>query len=130
MPELLARFSGTVSCHGATGAPGLMLTGVEADEPGGELAVSFSAVKAASLPATLTDARVESLGEGRYRIVSAAGTWELGARAVHLHREIASVFYRALPPRRVPWMKRAFLRLVLALAASRVALGVLRALRR
>jgi hypothetical protein len=49
---------------------------------------------------------------------------------VHLHREIAPQFYRAIPPRPAPWAKRVFWRMVLALAASRAGLALLRALRR
>jgi hypothetical protein len=49
---------------------------------------------------------------------------------VHLHRDVAPPFYRALPPRPVPPGKRLFWRLVLALAASRAGLSILRSLRR
>jgi hypothetical protein len=69
-------------------------------------------------------------GAGRYRIASPAGDWLINARAVHLHRDVAPPFYRALPPRPVPPGKRLFWRLVLALAASRAGLSILRSLRR
>ena len=69
-------------------------------------------------------------GEKRYRVRSAAGAWEISARAVHLHREIAAEFYRAIPPRPVPCIRRALWRIVLTLAASRAGLLLLRALRR
>jgi hypothetical protein len=49
---------------------------------------------------------------------------------VHLHRDLAAQFYRAIPPRPAPWAKRVFWRLVLGLAASRAGLALLRALRR
>ena len=78
----------------------------------------------------LEDAEVEHLGGGAYRIVTAARSWTLSASAVHLHSEIAAQFYRAIPPRPVPWRKRVFLQAVLALAASRAGLALLRALRR
>ncbi len=49
---------------------------------------------------------------------------------MHLHREIAAQFYRAIPPRPVPLLKRWFWRVVLALATSRAGLAALRVLRR
>ena len=70
------------------------------------------------------------LGAGRYRIVSGERAWLLSARAVHVSREVAIPFYRALPPRAVPLSKRLFWRTVLALAGSRAGLALLRALRR
>jgi hypothetical protein len=47
-----------------------------------------------------------------------------------VHRDIAVPFYRAIPPRRVPLVKRIFWRVVLALAATRTGLALLRRLRR
>ena len=73
---------------------------------------------------------VEHLGANRYRIASPPREWVIAAAAVHLHREIAAQFYRAIPPRTVPAPKRWMWRIVLALAATRAGLAVLRALRR
>ncbi len=56
--------------------------------------------------------------------------WVIAAAAVHLHHEIAAQFYRAIPPRPVPPSRRWLWRIVLALAATRAGLAVLRALRR
>jgi hypothetical protein len=53
----------------------------------------------------------------------------IDARAVHVHREIATAFYGAIPPRRVPWTKRLFWGLVLGLAGSSWGKRVLLALR-
>lgn len=130
MPELLAAFRGPVSCTRAAGVPALTLSGTSAQAPGEETALAFSAATLPELPETLQDAVVEQLGGGRYRIVSAPREWLISASAAHLHRGVASEFYRAIPPRPVPWRKRLFWRAVLALAASRAGLAALRALRR
>ena len=130
MPEVLAAFRGPVSCTRAAGVPTLTLRGNSARAPGAETALAFSAAAPPDLPDTLHDAVVERLGGGQFRIVSAAREWSFTASAAHLHREIGAEFYRAIPPRPVPWRKRLFWRAVLALAASRVGLAALRALRR
>jgi hypothetical protein len=129
MPEVLLAFSGTVSCTGGEGPLGLTLRGA-AGAAGDVHALGFSGRAPADLPQSLAAPRVEVLGEGRYRIVSGARAWLLSARAVHVSREVATPFYRALPPRAVPLSKRLFWRTVLALAGSRAGLALLRALRR
>ena len=106
MPELLATFRGPVSCRCAPDIPGLTLSGDTAEAPGEATALAFSAAAPVQFPETLQDARVERLGPGRYRISSAAREWLIEAPAVHLHREIAAPFYRAIPPRRAPWRGR------------------------
>jgi hypothetical protein len=130
MPELLATFRGPVSCTCAADIPGLTLSGDTAQAPGEETALAFSAAAPAQFPETLQDAVVERLSPGRYRISSATREWLIDASAVHLHREIAAQFYRAIPPRPAPWRKRLFWRVVLTLAASRAGLALLRSLRR
>jgi hypothetical protein len=130
MPEQLAVFRGPVSCTRSPGVPTLTLSGNSARPPDGEMALAFSAVSPPELPGTLHDAVVEQLGGGQYRIVSAPREWLISASAVHLHREIAAPFYRAIPARPAPWRKRLFWSAVLALAASRAGLAALRALRR
>jgi hypothetical protein len=130
MSERLATFRGAVSCARAGDVPGLTLSGLTAEAPDEPTALAFSAASPADLPETLQDALVERLGDGRYRIASSSGEWLLPAGAAHLHREVAARFYRAIPPRPAPWRKRAFWRVVLALAASRAGLAALRRLRR
>jgi hypothetical protein len=71
------------------------------------------------LPEALEDATVEQLEAGLYRIRSGRRDWTFYARAAHLHREVATVFYRAIAPRIAPWSKRLFWRVLLAVAASR-----------
>jgi hypothetical protein len=129
MPERLATFRGVVSCVRARDVPALTLTGNTAEAPDEPSALAFSAEPPASLPATLQDALVERLADGRYRIGTASGEWLLPPGPAHLHREIAARFYQAIPPRPVPWTKRLFLRVVLILAGSRAGLATLRRLR-
>ncbi len=130
MPEVLATFRGPVRAQRAAGPLGLTLSGDTCERPGVATTLAFSAAAPADFPETLADALVERVAPGEYRITSAAREWRLIARAVHLTREIAREFYRALPPRPVPAAKRFVLRIVFALAASRAGFALLRALRR
>jgi hypothetical protein len=130
MPEVLATFRGPVRARCSPGPLGLTLSGDTREQPGAATVLAFCAAAPADFPDTLADAVVERLAPEQYRIRSGAHEWLLGARAVHLTREVAAEFYRALPPRPVPAAKRFFLRIVLALAASRAGFALLRALRR
>ena len=130
MPERLATFRGVVHCRRMHTVPGLTLSGSTAEAPEEPTALAFSAPAPADLPATLQDAVVDHLGGAQYRIAAGQGEWLIASAAVHLHREIAAQFYRASPPRPAPRAKRVFWRVVLALAASRAGLVLLRALRR
>ncbi len=130
MPEPLVRFRGAVRCRRAPGPLGLTLIGATPERPGETTALAFSAAAPAGFPDTLEDAVVERLGANQYRIYSPPREWLIAAAAVHLHREIAAQFYRAIPPRPVPPSRRWLWRIVLALAATRAGLAVLRALRR
>jgi hypothetical protein len=82
------------------------------------------------MPDVLEDPIVDRVDERRYRIASAPREWILEASAIHLHREISTTFYRAVPPRAAPWSKRLFWRVVLGLAASSWGKRLLLALRR
>ncbi len=130
MSEVLANFRGAVRCERFAPPPELILGGSTLEAPGEETTLAFSAPAPAELPDTLADAVVERLPDGRWRITSATRSWLIGSGPVHLHREVAATFYRALPPRPVPWRRRLFLRVVLGLAASRAGLALLKALRR
>jgi hypothetical protein len=79
--------------------------------------MAFSCQAPLDLPEALEDASVERLGSRQYRISSGDRSWTLDAVA-HLHREVATAFYRALPPRPVPFRKRLFWRVLLARAAN------------
>lgn len=129
MSEIVS-FSGPVSCRRSSGPLGLTLSGATGEHPGDLTTCAFAAPAPAQFPAALEGAQVQDQGGGQYRITSSAGAWLVSARSVHVHRAAGAEFYRALAPRRVPSKKRLFWRLVLALAASRAGLSVLRALRR
>lgn len=130
MSEVLLTLRAPVRCRRAPPPLGLTLSGATGAAGAQEVTIAFSAAAPADLPDTLPDVLIESLAPGHYRISSGARAWQLTAPAVHLTRDVAGEFYRALPPRPVPAGKRLFWRAVLALAASRVGLALLRALRR
>jgi hypothetical protein len=130
MPEPLVSFRGAVRCARARGPLGVTLIGETPERPGEPTTLAFSALAPPGFPECLDNAVVERLGADQYRISSPPREWLIAAAAVHLHREIAAQFYRAIPPRPVPLPKRWLWRVVLALAASRAGLAALRALRR
>jgi hypothetical protein len=126
----MVRFRGGVSCRRDEGPLGLTLIGRTIDQPDEVASLAFVAAAPPGLPEALEDATVEQVEAGRYRIWSGNREWIFCARSAHLHREVASTFYRAISPRLVPWNKRLFWRIVLALAASRVGKTLLLTLRR
>lgn len=116
------RFRGWISCRrDGEGPLGLLLVG-RTNQDGQEEAVqiAFSCPAPADLPAELEDATLELLGSHQHRLSSGERSWSLQG-PVHIHREISSAFYKALPPRAVPWRKRLFWRLMLGLAANPLA---------
>jgi len=129
-PTPIARFRGAVRCRCATAPLGLTLSGRSADHPDEELTVGFAGVGGVDLPERLEEPVVESDAPGRFRIAAGGRTWVLNAASVHLHREVAGAFYRAIPPRAAPRRRRLLYRMLLGIAGSRVGLAVLRALRR
>jgi hypothetical protein len=126
----IAQFRGAVHCRREAGPLGLTLSGRSADHPEELLTLGFAATAPAALPGDLEDAVVERNAAGRYRIASAAGEWLLDAGSVHLHREVADAFYRAIPPRPAPLLRRLLYRAMLGIAGSRMGLAVIRAVRR
>jgi hypothetical protein len=129
MAEVLVAFRGPVRAERGPPPLGLTLRGATAAAPQDETVLAFSAATA-QLPEQLEDARVEALADGHYAVRAGEREWRIAARAVHLTRSVGGEFYRALPPRAVPLGKRLLWRLVLALAASRAGLALLRTLRR
>jgi hypothetical protein len=114
------RFRGWISCRrDGEGPLGLILVGSTLDRPDEVAHFAFSCRAPGDMPDALEDAIVERVGEQRWRIASGAREWVVEG-AAHLHREIAGAFYRAIPPRSVPWRKRLFWRIVLKLAQWRV----------
>jgi hypothetical protein len=134
MPEpqvaTVVHFTGAVSCTRTPAGPlGLTLTGRTADRPGEELELAFAGTAPADLPAHLDGAVIERAGPGSYRIASGARSWTITARSVHLHRDVAQDFYRAIAPRPAPLSRRLLFGVMLALARSRAGMALLRALR-
>lgn len=114
------RFRGWIACRrDGEGPLGLILIGATVDRPGEVVQMAFSAQAPEDLPDALEDASVERLDERRYLLASGTRQWFIDGVA-HLHREVGAVFYQAIPPRPVPWRKRVFWRLALALASSRL----------
>lgn len=115
-PRSLAAFRGPVTCRRTFNA--LVLSGAAADPPADVLILTFADPTGAALPDSLTGAAILALGERRYRITSGSRDWSIEAASMHVHRDIGSAFYRAIPPRPVPLTKRLFWRVVLALAGT------------
>jgi hypothetical protein len=116
------HFRGWISCRrDGEGPLGLILVGRTSQHRREEaVQVAFSCAAPVDLPEALEDARVEFLGNNRYRLSSGDKSWTLEG-AVHVHREVAAAFYKAIPPRPVPWRKRLFWRVMLGLARNRLA---------
>src|SRR5688572_19675436 len=124
------QFRGWISCRrDGEGPLGLILIGATVDRPGEVAHLAFSARAPGDFPDALEDARVERMDARRYLIASGARQWTIDGVA-HLHREIGRAFYAAVPPRSVPWRKRLFWRVALALAAHPVGQRLLRISRR
>jgi hypothetical protein len=127
----VVTFRGGVSCRRDPTAPlGLTLIGWTTDHPDERVSLAFSGRSPETMPDVLEDPIVDRIDARRYRIASPPREWVIEASAIHLHREIAATFYRAVPARVAPWSKRLFWRLVLGLAASTWGKRLLLALRR
>ena len=126
----LVRFRDGVSCRREEGPLGLTLIGRTSDRPDEIATLSFAGGAPADLPEALEEATVQRIDVGHYRIRSGKREWAFAARSAHLHREVATTFYRAIVPRSIPWKKRLFWRVLLALAASKTGRRILMALRR
>jgi hypothetical protein len=125
----IVRFRGGVSCRRDDGPLGLTLIGRTPDRPDETATLAFAASAPPDLPEALEDATVEQLDVGRYRIWSGRREWIFTARSAHLHREVSTTFYRAITPRLVPWSKRVFWRVVLAMVSNPVGKRLLLVLR-
>jgi hypothetical protein len=129
-PLRVVTFRGGVSCRRDTRGPlGLTLIGRTADHPDERASVAFSGNAPENLPEVLEEPTVYRIDARHFRISSAPRNWIVEATAVHVHREIATSFYRAIPPRIPPWSKRLFFRVVLAMMSSSWGKRLLLALR-
>jgi hypothetical protein len=123
----LAAFRGPLACRRAAGA--LILSAGAADSAGEELILTFTAPEPIDIPESIGAAVVTMIDAQHYRITSGSGEWIVAAKSAHLHRDIRSAFYRAIPPRPAPLMKRIFWRVVMALAGNRAGKRMLLAMR-
>ncbi len=130
-PRTLVSFRGGVSCRREPEGPlGLTLLGRARDRPEEMASIAFTGPAPEGLPEALEDATVEQLDGTTYRIVCVGREWLISARAAHLHREVATAFYRVVRPRPPRWHRRIFWRIVLALARNATGKRLLFALRR
>src|SRR5262249_42833528 len=93
----IVRFRDGVSCRRDDAPLGLTLIGRTTSDEVATLA--FAGDAPANLPEVLEDATVKQVDVSSYRIRSGRREWIVNARAVHLHREVSTTFYRAIAPR-------------------------------
>lgn len=113
------HFRGWISCRrDGEGPLGLILVGRASQHRREEaVQIAFSSPAPVDMPEALEDARLEFLDDRRYRLTSGDKSWTLEG-PIHVHREVAGAFYKAIPPRPVPWRKRLFWRVMLGLASN------------
>lgn len=128
LPLALAVFRGTAVCRRFANV--ITLAGPAADSPDDDLILSFIVRDVPGLPESLTAPVVVALDERRYRIISRSQDWIIEATSIHVHRDIGNTFYRAIPPRPAPPLKRFFWRVMLTFAGSRAGRRLLSFLRR
>ena len=130
-PRTIVTFRDGVSCRREPQGPlGLTLIGRTRDRPEEMASVAFTGAAPYGLPEALEDVTVEQLDPGTYRLVCVGKEWLVSATAAHLHREVATAFYRVVMPRRPRWSRRVFWRIVLGLAHHPAGKRLLFALRR
>jgi hypothetical protein len=130
-PRTIASFRSSVACQRDPSGPlGLTLTGTLTDFPDEPVSLAFTAAASQDIPDTLQDVTVDRVGASQYRIRDLSSQWLVHAATVHLHRDVATRFYRAVPSRKPSWGKRVFWRIVLATLRNPVGKRLLLALRR
>lgn len=114
----MIAFHDVVSCRREDSGPvGLTMMGRTSDHPAEVVHLHFTCPPGVYVPEVLENPLVERFDARRYVIRSGGQEWFVPATTVHLHREIGTVFYQAIPPRPVPIGKRIFWRVVLGLIA-------------
>ena len=112
---MLIAFDGEVQCRSERGAIHCSLRGHE--RHGGEVEVLLAAAGLPDgpapqrpLPARLNEVGVFELdappGARRLLLVARELQQPLAARSVQLHRDVAPAFFSAVPPLRVPYLRR------------------------
>ncbi len=129
-PRHIVTFRDGVGCRREPEGPlGLTLVGRTRDHPEEMASVAFTGSAPPDLPEALEDVTVEQLDSSTYRLVCVGREWLVSATAAHLHREVATAFYRVVLPRRPRWSRRVFWRIVLGLARNPAGKRLLFALR-
>jgi len=128
----LAQFQGGAECRRESEGPlGLTLMGGTAERPGEVLRLAFAAPAPPGLPVRFfEDVLVERTAADQYRIAAGGREWRFAARALYVQRDVGAAFYRAIPGRPAPLLRRVLYLVLLALARSRAGLALLRAVRR
>jgi hypothetical protein len=127
LPSPPSRFRGPVACRRTANA--LTLSGAAADAAEGILILTFLSPAPPVLPPSLGAPAVAAVDERHYRIAGASGDWIVETTSLHVHRDVGSAFYRAIPPRPAPLARRIFWRTVMALAGNRAGRRLLLAVR-
>jgi hypothetical protein len=119
MPPKILRFVGPVKCVAGPGRTGFTLVGkiVEAAGPSTAAQLSLNGLGPAPLPPTLDDVTFEALTAQDMLLRSGAREWPVRGSAWQLHRDVGTMFYAAIPPRRTPWTRRLAWRVLLGIAA-------------
>ncbi len=129
----VATFDGPVRCRREEPPLALALLGRTVGAPDEPVTLTFAfaaGVAPVALPEGLESARVERLQHAGFRIWSGSRYWDVPAVACHLHREVATAFYSAIPARKPPWSRRLFWSILLTLIAHPLSKRLLLALRR
>jgi len=102
------------------GRAGITLLGnlVETDGSVTAAELSLSDVQCLPLPPVLHDLSVEARAAQDLVLRSDTREWQVRCHTWQLHRDVGASFYAAVPPRRMPWSRRAAWRVMLALAAT------------
>jgi len=110
------RFAGRVRVvKSASGPLGVTLIGAV---PPDEIVHLALRGPPADLPAQLEAPELWRCGASEYRLSAGERSLRVPASATFIHRDVGAAFYRAVPPRRVPWRKRLLWRALLALMAT------------
>jgi hypothetical protein len=120
LPSQIIRFKGPAHWVRGPGSAGITLLGTieEADGRVTAAELSLSGVPSLQLPPVLPDLSVESPAAQDLVLRSGTREWQVRCHTWQLHRDVGASFYAAVPPRRMPWSRRAAWRLMLALAAT------------
>ncbi len=114
------HFKGPAHWVGGPGSAGITVLGniVEPDGRVTAAQLSLSGVQGVPLPPVLHELRVEALAAQELMLRSGECEWQVHCHTWQLHRDVGTSFYAAVPPRRMPWSRRAAWRLMLGIAAT------------